>query len=1688
MEDSKTPCKEKVISLFQFVEEMNKLKQKKIISIEEYPWYCDISNIPDDPKNVTMCFRDRVDEENGNADKDDALLVVHKPEFQECPKPDDIIVKWLSIGWDDFRKEVKVVNSAKGDAAEDKKPEKGEEWSQQSMLADDSMQLKMDEETAIETVSDTENQENQETNNKEETFEDDPERVQKYQQWLEERKKWVERQKKIEEVRDFFVLLYKVYYQLKRDNETLELIAANGMLRSKENKAIFHPVLTRRVKIEFDADTNTISVMDTDAPTDLYTVLFQELKNINVGTVNELNGILQEKDIHPMDRNETPDYLNVLVHQLSPKSLFSRDGEPEDWQKNNELLMYDAPCFILRNRLDGTVKAIEQIIQNIQETDEIPNPITDIVSGGKIDLPDEEPDNSIEAQLAAVGGESVDVLLSKEANREQLEIAKRIERFNAVLVQGPPGTGKTHTIANLMGHFLAQGKSVLVTSHTTKALNVLKDKVAPGLQNLCVAVLEDSNEDMERSVDGITSYMARTNSFEIQHEMERLGKERQQVVDKLADVRRKIYAALKKENNCIVYNGEEYTPSKAAAYVSENAEKLDYIPDEIPTSIPCPLSYEELSALYKSNQALTAEEETEIESDLPDPTTLVLPSEFKKILTENVEIESRIKEIASLNKWKISQDVRKQTISVCGEGFDIVAPYMQEKEIMAILDATRFYRNSKLWMIYAATDGRKEGAYRKCWKTLIEQIRETCKCAEKVVEEQFGNTVEFVNPDSAAALKPLFVEIKKEIGANGKLPLMTKLLHKDYVVAHESVKINGHYAQSPEECSMVIHAIELDEARKKCATYWDKLLPICNEPRFEDLDALEPERIAKNWIYDIQRSLDWYKVEFPTLVRRLEDAHIVCQDIFGVSNQDSDAKKVESVFETARTKIPDMCEVINLVKKRSVNQQKLADDRSVLQGNKHLGSNTCLKLAEANREENSQKYEEAFEKLSALYSKKEALAKREELLDRLAAVAPKWADAIRNRQGVYGDSTVPIHIEDAWKWKQLAEIVEEVTKTPFQQLQKESLGLSKDYRKVTALYAEKCGWYHLLRKTETDISMKQALQGWKQTVKKIGKGTGKTAPRYRAEARKLMSKCQEAVPCWIMPIHKALESLNPRVNRFDVIIIDEASQADISSLAILYMGKKLIVVGDDKQVSPMAVGVEEDKTTALQEMYLQDKIPNAHLYNAKMSIYDVAATTFQPLMLREHFRCVPDIIGFSNMLSYDFKIKPLREASSSNIMPAVVNYRVKDGERTGGLKTNPREAATIVALMKACMEQKEYEGKTFGVISLLGDNQVKEIQQRIDKEIDSKDIVARNILCGNSANFQGDERDVIFLSMVDSNEKSGPLPMMTYGVDDAYRKRYNVAASRARDQLWVVDSLDAASDLKPGDLRKRLIDYSMNPKAFSNEHRKIEKKSESPFEEAVAKNLFDCGYHIVQQWEVGAYRIDMVALYKNSAVAIECDGERWHSGEDAIRADMERQTILERLGWRFIRIRGSEYYRDTEQTMERVKDELSNYGIEPEETTTVDEESQNDTDLLKRVRQRAAMILESTTKVDNGNNIKTIEVALNPKALFQEEAVPSVGEQPNELEEEVKEKATSEESEVEQTSVAPEQQRKDILELLQKHDVPYIDKRQNAGALWIVGGSELNAIVQEAKEYGCNFVFAKDGGKATKGKPGWWTK
>lgn len=1539
---------DKVVSLFKFIEELNKLKQKVVLSVSEYPWYHSIAAFPDDPENIRIYYRDRVEDEEAET-ASNILLSVHKPEFQRCPEPEQAFAEWLEQGWDNYRRELKT----------------------KELLLRPLSQLDVSELTPEERLQRVD----EEANTYKELFSDNIDRVDTYTAWAITRNLWAEKQRILAQTRDFFSELYQTSIDLERDGETLELVVADGFLRDRTHPEINHPILTHRVKIRHNAIENVIYIEDTDVETELYTAMFQSMDGINLASINHLHDDLRQNDYHPLDRNDVPAFFKLFVHQLSAESLYSEEGIPEDWQKKERLLLYRNPCYILRKRMDGAMKAIEQIIEHVEETGEVPAPISDIVEGGKIDIPEDTGTPPIEEQLAAVGGESAEILLSKEANKEQLEIARRIAQYNAVLVQGPPGTGKTHTIANLMGHFLAQGKSVLVTSHTQKALAVLKEKLLPGLQNLCVSVLDDSNVDMERSIDGITSYMAQCTSFEVKKEMESLGRERAEIIRELAAVRKKLFTIIHQECNCIVYNGEDISPSAAAAYVQEHSENLSYIPGPVQLYAPLPLSFAELAELYRSNDAISVQDEAEFANDIPDPVELMHPDVFEETCGALHAATVRLNAVAEQQHWQVQNTAAERTILVQGSLGSLTLEYPAAADVEALQQYIASLPQLAPWMQHCAVDGRKGDTYRSLWTRLADQIQKTCTYGEGLIAETFGKEVVILNTE--ASFPAAVQQLCDKYHQGGKIGKLALLLNKQLEIALNGATINGQKPQTAEDCTLILSVLEMKSLREQCALYWNDLLAKHGLPQFYDLDREEPERVAANYIPLIQRYLDWFQKEYPVLTMRMEAVGLPCDVIFQQNPLDSEIASTEKILSALAHELPAFCDIFETIHSISKIQSALQDNRNTLHTGKRMYSEVCRAMHSAVEEYDTAAYRNAYAILETTYAKSSLKQTRDDFLNRLTLAAPQWAEAIRSRDGLHGTATVPSDIADAWRWKQYYGIIAEIVAEPFPELQKRSLALSKEYRGVTAKYAEKSAWYHLLRRTEHDISMKQALQGWKLTVKKIGKGTGKNAPMYRAEARKLMVKCQEAVPAWIMPIGKALESLNPRTNQFDIIIIDEASQSDISSLAILYMGKKLIIVGDDKQVSPMGVGIQLDKMNVLKEMYIAGKIPNAHLYDAKTSIYDIAATTFQPLMLHEHFRCVPEIIGFSNSLSYDFKIKPLRDCSNSVLLPAVVNYRVANGERIG--KTNPNEAKAIVALMKACIEQPEYAGKTFGVISLLGDEQVKKLQAEIYSQIDIRECSERRILCGNASHFQGDERDVIFLSVVDCANGNGPIAKQGFGTDDSARKRYNVAASRARDQLWVVDSLDPANDLKPGDIRKMLIEFSLNPQSVHAMNAEIEAKAESPFESAVARHLIVRGYHLVQQWEVGAYRLDMVVVCGKQKIVIECDGERYHSGEEKIREDMERQTILERLGWRFIRIRGSEYFRNPEQTMERVVAALTDAGIEPEDVEeTAPVAASRDTELLRRVKQRAYTILHkgsAATETDMG----TITAALDPK-------------------------------------------------------------------------------------------------------------
>jgi very-short-patch-repair endonuclease len=164
---------------------------------------------------------------------------------------------------------------------------------------------------------------------------------------------------------------------------------------------------------------------------------------------------------------------------------------------------------------------------------------------------------------------------------------------------------------------------------------------------------------------------------------------------------------------------------------------------------------------------------------------------------------------------------------------------------------------------------------------------------------------------------------------------------------------------------------------------------------------------------------------------------------------------------------------------------------------------------------------------------------------------------------------------------------------------------------------------------------------------------------------------------------------------------------------------------------------------------------------------------------------------------------------------------------------------------------------------------------------------------------------------------------------DSDRQRFNVAASRAQDQLWLFHSANL-DILSPACMRYRLLSYMLNPGRETIGPGGL--RFDSQFERDVFQLIVDRGFHVRTQVCVGdtnhRYRIDLVVEGMQGRLAVECDGDEWH-GPERYEQDMARQRDLERAGWQFVRIRGGDFYRDRGRATEPIWGELDRLGIKP---------------------------------------------------------------------------------------------------------------------------------------------------------------
>jgi len=539
-----------------------------------------------------------------------------------------------------------------------------------------------------------------------------------------------------------------------------------------------------------------------------------------------------------------------------------------------------------------------------------------------------------------------------------------------------------------------------------------------------------------------------------------------------------------------------------------------------------------------------------------------------------------------------------------------------------------------------------------------------------------------------------------------------------------------------------------------------------------------------------------------------------------------------------------------------------------------------------------------------------------------------------------------IFVPQPWKWKRLISWLDKLhSGDSISKISKDLHILKNQERDSVKELVEISAWIHL--KNRVTKKQKEALASFALSMKKYGMGSGKYAPKHLNDAKNSLKIGGGAVPVWIMPVNTIHQLFpEPKAGMFDVVIFDEASQVDTRGLNIAYIGKKLLVVGDDEQVSPTTF-TTQSKVTDLITRYISD-VPNSHHFSNTSSLFDIAKIKMTDMItLTEHFRSVEEIIGFSNALSYNGTLKILRDQLPKHRLdPILEAIFVKNGfEETNG-KVNKPEAEKIVEKLKEMLKEDKYketdeDGKTrpitFGIISLLGKDQQKYITKLISEEISSGEIEKRRIICGDSYTFQGDERDIIFLSMVKAPDLHDPKKTIPpYSVNTkANKQRINVAMSRAKNKMILFHSIPKDKLSNPNDLRKKILDWFYNRKTEERKagmqaiREEVDRGRASEFEYEVAKIIINAGYKVIPQYEVAGYRIDLVIQGKNAKLAIECDGDKYHNRLEAWQEDIERQQIIERAGWTFWRVTGSVFYKHKEKALDSLWDKLSELNIKP---------------------------------------------------------------------------------------------------------------------------------------------------------------
>ena len=439
--------------------------------------------------------------------------------------------------------------------------------------------------------------------------------------------------------------------------------------------------------------------------------------------------------------------------------------------------------------------------------------------------------------------------------------------------------------------------------------------------------------------------------------------------------------------------------------------------------------------------------------------------------------------------------------------------------------------------------------------------------------------------------------------------------------------------------------------------------------------------------------------------------------------------------------------------------------------------------------------------------------------------------------------------------------------------------------------------------------------------------------RRHIAIRRLISEAggviQQIKPVFMMSPMSVATYLPQGQIEFDLVIFDEASQITApDALGAIARAKQVVVVGDSRQMPPtnfFGRAVELDEEEADQSL-----TADVESILGLMSSKGVPET-----MLRWHYRSRHhSLIAVSNAEFYNNRLMVF---PSPGIHPHATGLKMNHLPDTaydrGGSRTNKLEALHIAEAVMEHAQNKPHLSLGVVAFSTAQREAIMLEVERLRRERPDTDSFFNHhngdeFFIKNLENVQGDERDVIFISVGYGRTASGNVsqsfgPLNSKGGE----RRLNVLITRARMAMEVfcnftADDLRTKAD-SPAGLKsfKAFLKYAETGELAQSHE--TGKEHDSPFETEVHSAIEALGYQAEPQVGCNGFYIDLAVRDQDKPgryiLAVECDGATYHSSASARDRDRIRQAVLEGLGWRFHRIWSTDWFRNAAGEIERLK-------------------------------------------------------------------------------------------------------------------------------------------------------------------------